>query len=114
MENLDQPEPDIDEPGKLPLEIFLGFLLILAFHSLQFFLLTFKTGRLLFLFFGLSQFLYVRPALYMFRRKQKRGLMIGVIFAASITFLIGLPYAGCGLMYAGVIEPPKYFQLAPL
>lgn len=114
MEKSERPEPDFDQPGKLPLEVFLGFLLVLVFHLPQFLLLNFKTGRLIFLFFGVTQLLYVLPALYVFRRKRKHSLMIGVIFAASITFLIGLPYTGCGLMYAGVIEPPKYFQLAPL
>lgn len=96
------------------MEVFLGFLLILAFHSLQLFLLHFKTGRLILLFFGLSQFLYVLPALYVFHRKRKHGLMIGVIFAASLTFLIGLPYVGCGLIYAGLAEPSRYVHLPPL
>ena len=114
MENPNQLEPELESPARLSLEVTLGFLLTFGLHLPQLLLLSFKTGRLIFLFFGVTQLLYVLPAIYLFRQKQKNGLVIGLIFGASLTFLIGLPYVGCGLMYAGIVEMPTFIRLEPL
>lgn len=86
--------------------IFLGLLLTLVLHSLQLLLLpltrVYDKHGWAFFYFGFTQLLYVLPAIYLARRDNHRGVMIGLIIGGSLTFLLGLPLAGiafiCGQM----------------
>jgi Na+/proline symporter len=88
------------------LGIFLGLLLTLALHVLQLLPvpLLFATSSnkvaLIFFFFGFTQLLYMIPAILYFRRRGERGLIIGLIIGASLTFVLGLPVAGMGYICA--------------
>ena len=89
------------------LRVFLGLLLTLLLHCLQLIPfglgVTFNNDKLLIaaLFFGLTQLLYMSPLIVLLKRRNERSLVIGLIIGASLTFLIGLPFAGlayiCGI-----------------
>ncbi len=84
-----------------------GLLLTLLFHLLQVLWvpLVNLNGKfaLAFLFIGFTQLLYMLPAIHLARRDNHRGAMIGLIIGTSLTFLVGLPLAGLGLMCAPLI-----------
>lgn len=106
---MEQPPLNHDEPvnqhgNHLGLDIFLGLLLTLVLHMSQLALFPFIVwflslptllqGRLgVISLFGFAQLLYMIPAILYFRRRGYRGMMIGLIIGASLTFLIGLPFA---------------------
>lgn len=97
-------EPVSQHSNRLGLDIFLGLLLTLVLHMLQLGLIPFLVWSLslptvlksqldLFSLLGFTQLLYIIPAIFHFRRRSSRGVMIGLIIGASLTFLIGLPFA---------------------
>ncbi len=106
MDDSIQTENNDESALRLTLQMFVGFFSVCACHLLQLPLLTFQTGRVIFLFFSVTQFVYVIPLYHLARRKKSYGFMIGVIMAAAMTFMFGLPHAGCGLMEIGLIENP--------
>jgi hypothetical protein len=94
--------------------IFLGLLLTIALHFLQLLFIPLVMTRAgdkffpIFFFFGFTQLLYMIPAIRYFRRRDERGLMIGLIIGASLTFILGLPFAGIG--YICATEPMTGFH----
>ncbi len=109
--NLQDSEPP-PQPGKYTtgVGIFLGLLLTLGLHLLQLALipLAYTNERIFnekiflpFYFFGFTQLLYMLPVIFHFQRRNERGLMIGLIIGASLTFILGLPVAGFGYFCAG-------------
>ena len=88
--------------------ILLGLLLTLLFHLLQVLWLPLvklndKYG-MVFFYFGFTQLLYMLPAIYLARRDGHRGVMIGLIIGASLTFLLGLPIAGLALICGQMVH----------
>jgi hypothetical protein len=71
-----------------------GLLMTLGMHLLQ--LPLGGVNMWLPFFFGFTQLFYVLPLIYYLYRQSKRGQMIGVIIAASITLIIGFPIAEVG------------------
>lgn len=87
------------------LHVFLGLLLTLGLHFGHVLLLSavtqvFRGKEVWYFYFGFTQLLYMLPAIYLSR--HNRGLMIGLIIGAAITFMLGLPLAAlaviCGSM----------------
>jgi hypothetical protein len=83
--------------------IFFGLWLTLVLHALQLLLLTLLKKKVEAYFYaGFTQLLYMLPAIYLSR--PNRGLMIGLIIGAALTFMLGLPLAAlayiCGNMSA--------------
>ena len=66
--------------------IALGFLL----HLIQLPVALFTHGLSL-LFIGLSQFIYIVPAIVIASQKGHASIVIGLIIGASLTFLLGVP-----------------------
>ena len=78
-------------------EVFLGMGLTLLLHFLQV-PLGFLTGGIGFVAIGLTQLLYVIPAIIIASRKGRKGIVKGLIIMAGITFLLN---AACwGFMLA--------------
>jgi Na+/proline symporter len=77
-----------------------GLLLTLGFHFIHVLcispFLRNEKAVLLFWFFGFTQLLYMIPAIVYFRRCNERGMMIGLMIGASLTFVLGLPFAQTG------------------
>lgn len=68
-------------------EIWLGIGLALLMHLIQI-PLALLTMFPSFIFIGVSQLLYVIPAIVIYYRKGRRGVVKGLIIAAAITFLL--------------------------
>ena len=108
---LQEPETPSLSNKKRPqgVDIFLGLLMAIGLNLLQVFLLSqiisvwgkpvAKSNFIIF-FFGFTQLLYLLPTILYFKRRHHRGLMIGLIIGASLTFLLGLPIAGLGYLCA--------------
>lgn len=94
--------------------VLLGLLLTLLLHCFQLFPFgwgaVIDSNKLLVvgLFFGFTQFFYMLPAIILFKRRNDRSLVIGLIIGASLTFLVGLPFAGLGYLCA--TEPAPNFH----
>ena len=89
--------------------ILLGLLLTFGLHMIHvciYFLLPLKgKAELIPLFFGFTQLLYMLPVIVYFQRRDNRGMMIGLIISASITFVLGLPLASFGVLCATEAAP---------
>jgi len=99
----EQPAPDTQHSTDV--EIFYGLLLTIILHFLQLLfvplvLVNEKAGFIAFLCFGFTQLFYMLPTILYFHRRDERGLTIGLIIGASITFILGLPFAGWGYICA--------------
>lgn len=83
-----------DAPQRnLTREILLGLGLTTLLHLIQIPLI-FATGYLSLIFFGLSQLIYIVPAIIIFSVKKRPGVVIGLIIGASLTFLLyGVAFA---------------------
>jgi hypothetical protein len=79
--------------------ILFGLLLTLMLHLLHYILVwvvlfVMKSGvGFYFYFFGFTQLLYMIPIIQYFKHRDNHGVLAGLIIGASLTFLIGLPYA---------------------
>jgi len=78
-----------------------GLLLAFGLHVFQFFLVPLTNGHSL-LFVGVSQLLYVLPAIASFWRDRENGLVKGLIIGASITFLLN---ASCLAVFSKAWPP---------
>lgn len=65
----------------------LGFVLAIALHGFQLLLGPLTDGAS-FWFLGISQLLYILPAIALCRYKQRDDLVKGLIVGASVTFLL--------------------------
>ena len=63
-----------------------GLLLALALHAFQFLLVPLTNWYSL-MYLGVSQLLYILPAIVLCKRSQRDDLVKGLIVGASITFL---------------------------
>jgi len=68
-------------------EIWRGIGLALLMHSIQIPLAA-VTVFFSLIFLGISQLLYIVPAIFIYRRKGRPGVVKGLIIAAAITFLL--------------------------
>lgn len=74
-------------------------ILILLLHSIQLLpamLARSEKAPLVILFFGFTQLFYMIPVILHYKRSNDRSLMIGLIIGATLTFILGLPFAGLG------------------
>lgn len=104
--HLNEPEqPTPDAQLSTGAEIFYGLLLTIILHFLQLLLVPLamaneKAGFIAFSVFGFTQLFYMLPTILFFHRRNERGMTIGLIIGASITFVLGLPFAGWGYICA--------------
>jgi hypothetical protein len=68
-------------------EIWRGVGLAFLLHLIQI-PLTFVTSFFSLIFIGISQLLYIVPAIVIYHRKGRPGVVKGLIIAAAITFLL--------------------------
>jgi len=81
-------------------EIWLGVGLALLLHLIQI-PLTFVTYFFSLIFIGISQLLYIVPAIVIYQRKGRPGVAKGLIIAAAITFLLN---ATCTVIVFGYLN----------
>ena len=87
--------------------VFLGLLLTLGLHVGYVFIsywlaqLLSKPDSLTF-FFGFIQLVYMIPAILYFRQRDNHGIMMGLMIGAALTFMLGLPLAGLGIICGGM------------
>ena len=97
-----QPSPDAkpstDNKFPMGLGILIGLSYTVCLHLLQILL----SGIGLFWFFGVTQLLYMVPAMFYYKKQNQNGIVVGLIIGASLTFILGIPFAGCGLMLMNV------------
>lgn len=89
------------EDAPPPDEWLFGLLLALALHGFQFILVPLTNWYSL-MFLGVSQLLYILPAIALCKRNKRDDYVKGLIVGASITFLLN---ASC-LAYLKSIWPP--------
>ena len=89
------------ENASPPDEWLFGLLLALALHGFQFILVPLTNWYSL-IFLGVSQLLYILPAIALCKRNKRDDYVKGLIIGASITFLLN---ASC-LAYVKSIWPP--------
>lgn len=88
-------QPERNETG----EVWKGIGLTLLLHLIQIPIAA-LSGGVAVIGIGLSQLLYVVPAVIIAHRKGRKGLMKGIIIAAAITFLLN---AACfGVIFVGM------------
>jgi Na+/proline symporter len=99
-----QNEPDfIPPPPPAPdHEWVLGIGLLLLLHLIQIPLAVMSVGVSL-VAIGLSQLLYVIPAIIIYRRKNRPGMVKGLIIGAAITFLLN---GACTALF--FLNPPNF------
>lgn len=68
-------------------DVALGIGLAFILHALQL-PLAFVTLMMALVFIGVSQLLYLIPAILIAKRKQRPGIVKGLIIGASVTFLL--------------------------
>jgi len=81
------PEPRPEEQRSRQEDIWRGVGLALLLHLIQLPLAA-VTVFFSLIFMGISQLLYIVPAIFIYRRKGRPGVVIGLIIAAAITFLL--------------------------
>jgi hypothetical protein len=95
-------EPGMQGPPRSEtVEVLKGMGLTLLLHLIQvpFFMVS---GGIALAGVGLSQLLYVLPAIFIFRSKGRPGIVKGIIIAAAITFLLN---AACfGFIYLAMAQ----------
>src|SRR5438067_528863 len=84
------------EPPRKGNRVLLGIGLTVLLHLLQLPLLFFDKPWIL--FFGITQLLYIVPAIYFFNKRDDDGIARGLIIGASITFVLGFPFAGLAIL----------------
>ncbi len=83
-------------------QVMLGILLLAGLHTAALLITQWWEGWFLILvFIGIVQLLYVLPAVFILRRKDRTGMMQGVLIGAGLTFLLN---AACfGLLMSGTL-----------
>ena len=81
-------------------DIWLGVGAALLLHSIQIPLML-VTSFFSLIFIGISQLLYIVPAIVIYQRKGRPGVVKGLIIAAAITFLLN---ATCTVIVFGYLN----------
>jgi len=89
-----------DEQQSQRIEIWRGVGLAFLLHMIQI-PLTFATSFFSLIFIGISQLLYIVPAIVIYQRKGRPGVVKGLIIAAAITFLLN---ATCTVIVFGYLN----------
>ena len=82
-----RPEERVEAQRSQHAEIWRGIGLASLLHLIQIPLI-FVTYFFSLMFIGISQLLYIVPAIVIYQRKGRPGVVIGLIIAAAITFLL--------------------------
>ena len=97
-----QSSPGTEPPPKEKIskagEVLLGLMLTVVLHFLQTPLLAFNKPWIL--FFGITQLFYIVPAIYFLNKHGQTWVVRGLIIGASITFVLGIPFAGLAIICA--------------
>src|SRR5262245_17788329 len=83
----EQPSQQGAPQGARPGDIWAGLGLALLLHLIQIPLAAI-TSLISLVFLGVSQLLYIIPAIVIFHRKGRRGIVKGLAIVAALTFLL--------------------------
>jgi len=87
-------------------KIFLGLMQTLALHCLQLIPLLlavisgYRAFRLIFLLFGVTQLVYMIPAIIYYQNSGESERRMGLIIGTSLTLLLGIPFFLFALSFA--------------
>ena len=91
-----QNEPQVPNQAATNRDVWIGLGLTLLLHLIQI-PLAIVTVAISLIVLGVSQLLYIIPAIIIYRKKGRPGVVKGLIIGAAITFLLN---AACtGLMF---------------
>ena len=79
---------DSETKGGSPWDLFTGLALTWLMHLIQYPLLGYYHPGKYFYLVGMTQLIYIAPAIFIAKRKGRRWLSIGLFVGASLTFLI--------------------------
>ena len=87
-ENLGEPkQSEMSKPAAGKHDVWRGMGVALLLHLIQVPMMA-VTGSFSLAFIGLSQFVYLLPAILVYQRKKRPGVVNGLVIVAGITFLI--------------------------
>ena len=88
-----QNEPQVPNRAATNRDVWIGLGLTLLLHLIQV-PLAFMTMAISLIALGISQLLYIIPAIIIYRKKGRPGIVKGLIIGAAITFLLSAACTG--------------------